>query len=234
MAWSLSIAGQKLRKKLCAAALVLVVSASVPAWAGTILGLSIGSGGRVVYWSKPSKPWLSGSGIKVEDLMFRDDVLPILGGRLAFSDRDFLSYNGHSRSWGAGGTLLVHGCVNLIHSRGCNKKDFRGILFTGTFLDAKIVDVNGTEMLEAQVKDQINPQLAALLHLSSTPYVGQLDLKLSSLRSNRWWTCDTVQGGSLVDGNVPAPSSIWLLGSSLLGLGGIRFGRALLARSPLR
>ncbi len=110
----------------------------------------------------------------------------------------------------------------------------RGILFTGTFLDAKIVDVNGTEMLEAQVKDQINPQLAALLHLSSTPYVGQLDLKLSSLRSNRWWTCDTVQGGSLVDGNVPEPSSIWLLGSSLLGLGGIRFGRALLARFPLR
>lgn len=207
-----------------AATLLAMVCASVPAWAGSVLDLQIGSGGVFGYASGERDPWFYGSGIKVNDLMLGGNELPILKGKLSFSDRDYLGSSGGNYFWGPGGTLKVTGSLDGI----------KGILFTGTFLSAKLVDVNGTEMLEAMVKDQINSQLAALLHLSSTTYTGQLDLALSSLGGGRWWTRDRVQGGSLIDGNVPEASSIWLLAASLLGFGGVHFGRALLARFPLR
>jgi len=98
---------------------------------------------------------------------------------------------------------------------------------TGSFLDAKLVELKGKEVLEAQIVDQLNPQLAALLHLPvGTSYTGDFELTLASL-GGRGWVRYGVEGGSLKDcRNVPEPASILMLGASLIGLAAIGFRRA--------
>jgi hypothetical protein len=221
--------GWKLNSTVCAMTFLLIVSASRPARAGTILDLSIGSGGVVAYGQGEHHPRLWGSGIKVSDLTYGANILPILRGQLSFSGGTFAGSNGNSWLWGPGGSLSVTGCVDLNRDHKCGQGDFKGKLLTGTFLNAEVIKQNGKEILEAQIVDQINPQLAALLHLRSATYRGELELVLGTLRHGRWWTHDAVQGGLLKDfGNVPEPSSIWLLGACLLCLGVRRFGQFLL------
>ena len=219
-----STAACSFRKTILIAATFLIVAcANEPAWAGTILDLSIGSGGIFGYATGERAPRFYGAGVEVKNMTFGARELSLIKGRLNFSDKNFLSSSSGNYFWGPGGTLSVTGTLD----------GFKGTLFTGTFLSAEVVNVNGKEMLEAQVRDQINPQLAALLHLSSTTYTGQLDLLLSSFQSGRWWTRDRIQGGSLIDGNVPEPSSIWLLGATLCCLACVRFSRGLLAKFSL-
>jgi len=197
--------------------LLVVACAAAQAWAGTFLDLSIGSGGTFAYGSGERHARFYGIGIKVRDLTVGTKELPLLKGRLNLSDSNFLGSHGSSYFWGPGGTLTVRGTLDGV----------TGTLLTGTFLSAKVVDVNGTEMLEAEIRDQLNPQLAALFHLSSASYTGQLDLVLSAVRTGHWWTHDKVQGGSLTDsgGNVPESSSIWLLGASLSAWMGVTLFR---------
>ncbi len=212
-------AGLSLKKLICAATLLVIVSAKAPAWAGTILDLSIGNRGVFAYSAGERHPRFWGGAIKVGELMYGNNDLSIFRGRLSFSSGSFLRSSGSSLFWGAGGKLSVSGCVDLDHGRKCDNGDFNGTLMTGKFLDAELINRNGKEILEAQIVDQINPQLAALLHLSSAPHTGELELMLVQLRDGRWWVRDGVQGGLLKNNpTVPETSSIWLLGAGLVGL----------------
>ena len=205
-----------------AAVLLFVVSASVPACAGSILNLPILSGGFIQYQRCARNPVLWGRGLRVGELLYGNNVLPMLPGRLVFASGNFVGSSSAGWFWGAGGSLSVKGCADLNHDGRCGSGDFKGTLMTGSFLDAKLVDLNGKEVLEAQVVDQINPQLAALLHLAAGTHTQELDLTLTSIGSRR--VRYAVDGGSLKDcRTVPESSSLLLVAASLLGLGVIGF-----------
>jgi hypothetical protein len=222
-----SRAGSNLERTICAAALLVIIAAGAPARAGTILELSIGSGGAFNYGAGEHHPRFWAGGIRVGELVSGAEVVPILRGRLAFSSGTFLHSGGGNFFWGSGGSLSFNGCADFNHDRKCDGGDFKGTLMTGKFLNTELIQRNGKEILEAEIVDQLNPQLAALLHLPSTTYTGRLELTLAQLRSGRWWVRDKVQSGSLQDyGTVPEPSSIWLLGASLACWAGARFATA--------
>src|SRR5271166_238616 len=209
-------AGRNLKGITCAAALQLMFSASVPAAAGTILDLSMGGRGVVAIGVGERHPRLHGASIRVHELTYGASSFRMLWGHLTFSGGGFASSNGSSYFWGPGGSLSVVGCIDLNHDGKFDKGDFRGTLMTGSFLNAELVDRNGKEILEARIVDQLNTQLAALLHLNNTSHTGELELTLAQLSHDRWWVHDGVQGGYLQDyGSVPEPSSILLLGASL-------------------
>lgn len=213
-----SKANWNLKTIVCSAIFLVTISACVPAWAGPMLDFSIGHYGSVVYApNEKHHPGIWGSRIVVADLMYGANITNILSGRLGFAVGPLVNFSGNNSLWGAGGELSVTGCADLNHDGKCDKGDFRGSLMTGSFLDAKIVERNGKEVLEAQIVDQLNPQLAALLHLSSRSYTGELELTLTQLSHSCWRVRDGVYGGFLKDfGTVPEASSIWLLGASLL------------------
>jgi hypothetical protein len=215
-------AGWSRSQLVCAAALVFVVSASLPACAGTVLDMPILSLGFIEYQSCARNPVLLGRGLKVAQMIYGSNALPMLGGRLTFASGNFVGSSSAGWFWGAGGNLAVKGCADLNHDGRCGSGDFKGTLMTGGFVDEKLINLNGKEVLEAQIVDQINPQLAALLHLSNATYTGQLDLMLTSIGGG--WVRYAVDSGSLIDcRTVPEVSSFLLLGVSLLGLGVIVF-----------
>jgi hypothetical protein len=155
-------------------------------------------------------------------MIYGSNALPMLGGRLTFASGNFVGSSAAGWFWGAGGNLAVKGCADLNHDGRCGSGDFKGTLMTGSFVDEKLINLNGKEVLEAQIVDQINPQLATLLHLSNTTYSGQLDLMLTSIGGG--WVRYAVDSGSLTDcRTVPETSSFLLLGVGLVGLALISF-----------
>lgn len=225
----LSRAGRDLHLAGCIIALFILIVACAPAWAGNILDLPVKGGGIFSYGAGELSPRFYGRGIRVGDLSY-GGTLPILRGRLDFSGGNFLHSSGKSWFWGPGGSISVRGCADLNHDGRCGSGDFKGTLITGTFLDTEVITQNGKEILEAQIVDQINPQLATLLHLSNSTYRGELELLLANFGRNRWWVHDRIQGGFLrSSGTIPEPPSIWLLGASLVCLGASRFARVLLS-----
>jgi hypothetical protein len=222
-------AGWSLTQLVCAAALVCCLSASLPASAGTVLDMPILSLGFIEYQSCARNPVLLGRGLKVAQMIYGSNALPMLGGRLTFASGSFVGSSSAGWFWGAGGNLAVKGCADLNHDGRCGTVDFKGTLMTGSFVDEKLINLNGKEILEAQIVDQINPQLAALLHLSDPTYKGQLDLMLTSIGGG--WVRYAVDSGSLIDCHtVPETSSFLLLGVSLLALGLIVFSPSAVSR----
>lgn len=218
------------KRTLWAATIFVTVCASVPAWAGPLLEIPIGSGGTFTHGIGRPHSQFWGSAIRANELMYGANIMPILRGRLSFVDRTFVGSNSGTLFWGLGGNITFRGCADLNGDGKCNKGDLRGILMTGSFLDAKLIERNGRDILQARIVDQLNPQLAQALHLPSTSYTGELELMLVRLRNGNWRVRDGVQGGFLKGGTVPEPSSLWLLGASFLGLAAWRLGQILRLR----
>jgi hypothetical protein len=220
----------RLKRVISATALLIIVLVSASSWAGTIMNLPIKGGGIFAYGAGERIPRFYAHGIRVGDLSYGSNTLPILGGRLGFSGGTFLGSSGNDFFWGAGGSISVKGCADLNHDGKCGSGDFKGTLITGKFLSAELIMKNGKEFLEAQISDQLNPQLAALLNLPDTTYHGKIELLLTRLGNGKWWVHDRVQGGFLNNyGTIPEAPSLWMLGASLVVLGVGRFSWRVIA-----
>jgi hypothetical protein len=207
--------------------LVIALLAAIPLWAGSI-DVIVGSGGTINVDHKPHP--IQGRMIDVTTLGIGSDILPVLMGTMTFETGAETSHQGDDYTFGAGGGLKVTGCVDLGNDKAkkCDKKDFSGVLLTAKFLNAEIVEQGGKFYLEAEVLEQINPRLAALLKLTKTTYLAKLDLELIQDGHNKWVFRESVSSGSLM--TMPEPSSIALLGIPLLSLAGLYRFRA---RKPL-
>ena len=185
--------------------------------------LPVGSGGTVNYRTRSPHPVIGGWGIKIGDLSYGLDVMPILRGRLTFKNKNFGGSQNGSMLWGAGGTFTIRGCADLNGDAKCGKGDYHGKLMTGSFVDAQLFEQGGKEVLLAKIVDELSPELAALLHLPDVNYNGKLELfMLSSANRSRWCLHDPVQAGLLQNflpgsvATVPEPASIAIACSSLL------------------
>lgn len=197
--------------------LLPVLFLSAPAWAGPVLQLQIGNAGQVRFGSH-GRSGIVGSGLSITDMTFGNEILNMFGGHLFFLTGRGDGQNGNTFSYGPGGKFAVRGCVDADsdNDNKCGGKgDIKGVLMSGTFLDAKLVKENGEILLMAQFVEQLNPALAALLNLP-TQSIGNLDLVLAPSGQFRYWTLTNVNGGTL--GLLPEPSSIVLMATSAVGL----------------
>lgn len=199
---------------------LLVLATCIPGWGGTIVDFPTKSQNRGIFEYSPREREhrFYGGGIQISELIIGADTEHILQGRLRLSNGTFLRSIGGDYFWGSGGKISLQGCVDLNSDRKCDAGDLKGSLITGTFLSTELIEQNGKEVLEAKILDQLNPQLAALLHLPNRTYTGEIDLTLTQIRNTRWWSVDHIQGGSLRDQLVPESPSLWLLGSTLVCL----------------
>jgi hypothetical protein len=210
------------------AALFVIFVSVTPALAGTIINFSLKGGGSFGMAVGERAPRFWGAGIRIKELDYGAGATAILGGRLDFSSGRFLHSANGSFSWGSGGGLVLRGCADLNHDGKCGSGDFNGVLVTGKFVDAHLVDRNGKEFLIAHIVEQLNPQLAAILHLPNTPFNAKLGITMALLNSDKWWLRTGIQGGSLTGyGTVPESSSIWMLSASLACCVFARFAVAL-------
>ncbi len=219
------------KRTIYIAAFFALLSCSASAWAGAVLDLPMKKGGSLTYRYAERHPGLWGGGIDINGIENGTQTLPILRGRLRFADSGFVSSKGNGLSWGSGGTLSMHGCADLNLDSKCDKGDIRGTLMKASFLNAELIQQNGKEIFKAEIVEQLNPQLAAALHLPTT-HTAELELTLAQLRDGRWWGRDGVQGGFLRECDpvqaVSEPSSIWLLSSILVCGVAMRYRRNLL------
>ena len=215
-----------MKKNIVVTILFAMTLAKIPASGSSILDLHVGTGGGISFWRSGPSTALRGQGIKITELTYGTDALPVLG-RMIFSTGNLTSFNSTDWFFGGGGKITVIGCVDrdLDHDTKCDKGDFNGTLLTGTFLNADVVNENGTKILEAQILDQINPKLAAFLGMAGTNqvyrgelelYIGERGIPPSSIRYGK------VYGGYVTPLTVPEPASIFMLGAGLVVLGAAR------------
>jgi hypothetical protein len=188
--------------------LAIALFTAMPVWAGSI-DVTIGKGGSIDV-NKKTGP-VQGRRLDVTTLGIGSDILSLLNGHLTFITGAETDHQGSSYTYGEGGGLRVTGCVDL-----GSDGDKCGLLVTGKFLNAEIVEQGGKYYLEAEVLEQINPKLAALMDLTTTTYLAKLDLALVQVGHNKRFFRESVKSGSLL--TITEPSSILLLALPLLSL----------------
>src|SRR5215831_11334497 len=93
---------------ICIVTLFSLIGVSVPAWAGPVRTVPIGSGGIVRHENRGNHRIL-GSGIRLGELAFGADVLRLFRGRISFSGGSFLGSKQGNMFWGSGGHLSLNG-----------------------------------------------------------------------------------------------------------------------------
>lgn len=200
--------------------------ASIPAWAGPIW--EVGKTGKVIYHQDRGP--VSGFGLSITQLIFGSQDIKVRSGHFAFTTGSLIGFQPGTELFGSGGKFVLRGCVDGDGNRvgWCDRKDIRGTLISGTFLNAKLVQENGQWVLIAELVEEINPALAALLHESTTSDA-MLELTLSGSPEKRCWTVDGVTGGSIK--LLSEPASILILTASLIGLWSVLIARRLRQRA---
>ncbi len=198
----------------------LLVLLAVPAWAGSI-GIEIGSGGGLTFKQRSTATPVWGNG-NFLDFGVGKASFPAIG-RFSFHTGRLSSSSSSEWIFGAGGNLSFAGCVDLNgdgDSAGhCDKNDLRGKLFTGSFVNAKIVRT-GTNTYKLNGEVMLTPTPGAATELGTKPFIANLSLRFTdncvpsspaSCRAN-------IISGQLV---APEPTAFLLLGLGMLlaGLG---------------
>jgi hypothetical protein len=195
------------------ALLFSLIVAAVPAWAGPVW--NVNDRGTIIYHE--GRGPVSGFRLSIASLIFGSEDLQVRDGRFAFTTGAMTGVESGDELFGAGGRFILAGCVKPGGANGriCGAKDIGGILITGQFLNAKLIQEDGQTILVAELVEHINPALAALLHESTTTDA-LLELDLSGSPRKWGWTVDGVDGGSI--SALSEPASIEIFGGSLIGL----------------
>jgi hypothetical protein len=208
-------------KRLFCALLVFV---TLPAWAGSI-GLDIANGGRLSFRQSKAPIWGHGS---ILDFGVGKALFPVLGGHFSFFTGHMLSFSSNEWLFGSGGRLSFWGCldVNLDNdsAKHCDKKDFRGSLFTGTFKNARILKTGkNTYTLNGQLSLTVAPALAKEFDIKNVaPFFANISLKFTdTCVPSSPASCKANFLSGKLSAAAPEPTAFLLLGLGMLlaGLG---------------
>lgn len=179
---------------------------------------------------------LVGTDIEVDEVYLKGSgsTLALTNGLLNFETGNLTSFNpsgslGREWSFGSGGEITitadVGGSTNVV-------------LMDGEWTGAKVVETSTTGVLKFEVvvggfTDEKNLYLLYALGLLSTdpgiadfdgPFSGSINLSfyLTSSSTGEYFLSTDIASGDILNTSVPVPGAVYLLGSGLIGLLGIR------------
>jgi hypothetical protein len=200
-------------------ATLLVIAA--PCWAGPILAIHIGPGGKFHTGLKDDPDAVRGYASHLGSLISGTDVFKILKGDLWFNSE--ISPPGRHIFFRPGEQLLVYGSIDPNHDGGHkDRQDIWGVLIAAKLLNYQFLQRNGQTFFIANLLEFINPKLAALLGLHQTTFHASLELQLLQVKTGKH-VYDLIEGGVLTTGAIPEPPSIVLVGIPALWFGAKRW-----------
>lgn len=203
--------------------LAALLLCTVPSWAGPLLVVPIGPGGKFHPGSKADPDLVWGKAMHTGSMIAGTSRFQILKAGMWFNSEVFSS--GRHSFFGPGQELFLYGSIDLDHDGGHrDRKDVWGVLIAAKFLNYRFVERHGQTFFIANLLETINPKLAALLGLHQTTYHATLELQLLQIRSGKQ-VYDLIERGVLTTGSIPEPPSILLLGVPPLWLGARRWLR---------
>lgn len=183
---------------------------AIPSWAGPLLTVTIGPGGKLHNGPQKDPDLKWGNAKNLGALIAGNNVFQIQKGAIWFNSQ--ISLPGHHMFFGPGQQIFVYGSIDPDDDGGPHdRNDVWGVLMAAKFLNYRFLHRNGKTLFIAEVLETINPKLAALLGLHETTYHATLELQLMQIETGKQ-TYGLVEGGVLTTGAIPEPPSIVLLG----------------------
>lgn len=183
---------------------------AIPSWAGPLLEVAIGSGGKLHTGPKKDPNFVWGNARNPGSMIAGTNVFRISKGDIWF-DSEISLLRRHT-FFGPGQQLFLYGSMDPDNDGGAHdRNDAWGVLIAARFLNYRFLERNGKTFLIANLLETINPKLAALLGLRQTTYRATLELQLLQIKTGKQ-VYDVIERGVLTTGSIPEPPSIVLLG----------------------
>jgi hypothetical protein len=156
--------------------------------------------------------------VTVSGAPLNNGTYAVTSGLLTFNTGNLTGSDADEWFFGAGGAISYQGVIEDVPGFGDTATQFAG-QFTSALV--RVVGDNSYEVV-AEYNDEKCPDLLALFGLTETSWSGSLNLPFVNANAlpPSSFTSTGVEPGTFT--NVPVPPAVWLFGSGLLGLVGLR------------